>query len=372
MTLNDGTLAITAGDLNVSNAGTGTYTQNGGILTNTGINIGNTAGSGKTGTFNLIDGTATSTGGVFVGNENGTTGVVQIGNTTGATPILTVTGGNFEASSGGTGQVTMDSGELNVNSNNLIVNQGGDGTFTLNDGTVDLQNDLRFNGGTGLFTHAGGTVDVGRTLDIGNSAGGDGTYRMTGGILNVGDRDSSDPPGNNANQQPRGNIEIGAFNDASTSALMEIIDGTVNVSRSIRIADEGANSSGTLIIGDGTSNPTVNLNVAVGTQPGRGGNFETADNGTGEFTLKSGTVTLNQSNFIVSQGATSKSTVTIEGGVLNVGNFVGAANQDINFNSGDGQMTHTGGEVNVERNLNLGTQNLSTNTAIYTLDGGRS
>lgn len=359
-----GRLDITGGILNILNGGTGDHF----ILGADGDRTGSVVQTGGTVDFGGAE------GGRFlrIGQSNGEGfysisagmlkadmgGIVVAADSTASqgtfhisgTASVINTGGNFETAHAGTGRVIMSGGTLDVTSNNLIVNQGGasNGKFTLSGGTIDIENQIRFNGGTGVFEQSGGTVNVGTILDIGNSNGGDGTYRMTGGILNVGDRVNSD-------------LKIGNFNNTSTTALMEIIDGTVNVSRSIRIADNGGNSSGTLIVGDGTTSPTINLNT------GAGNNFEVGDNGSATFTFKSGTVNVNQSNFITGQQGSSDSTVTI-------GGFAAQAKLDIqndwNTNTGDGDVDiKANGLVELGRHLMLG-NNGAQGGLILNIDGG--
>ncbi|MFC1805754.1 PEP-CTERM sorting domain-containing protein [Planctomycetota bacterium] len=308
-----------------------------------------------TGTLNLIQGTLTATGGFRLAETADVTAAraasVVIGDGT-TSPTLNVSGGNFETAQAGTGSVTMHSGTYNQTASNLIVGQAGtaDAMFTLNDGLVDLENQLRVaNTGKGVFVQNGGTVNVGTQLDIANVAdpNSDGTYTMNGGILNVGDRVKDD-------------LVIGNANHAGAQALFEMIDGTLTTSAGIRIADNGANSSGTLVIGNGTSSPIININ---------GANFETADNGTGEVFFHSGTINQKSSNFIIGQALNSVATFTMNDGLYDTS--VATANDgghgDLNVNTGTGTLHLNGGTISVQ-DVNL--SNAAAGGATFNLNGG--
>ena len=336
--------------------GHGRLEMNGGTLDVLGGGTGNAIRVGnpdRTGTFVINDGTVTTTNGFLVAADNANAnGFVTIGDGV-SSPVVNVSGGNFETAQSGTGEVTMNSGTLNVTTNNLIVGQGGNSnaTFTMNGGLIDLHNQLRFNNGPGLFEQHGGTVNVGTILDIANGATNtDAIYRMHGGTLNVGDRVNSD-------------LKIGNVNNVNASATMEVIDGIVNVSRSIRIADNGGNSSGMLIVGDGTTSPTINLNT------GAGGNFETADNGTGTLMFKSGTINENNSNFITGQAGSSVANVTI-GGFSSLAELKLMGTRDWNTNTGDGNVTVlANGVIDLGRNMNLG-NDAAQGGLVLVIDGG--
>jgi hypothetical protein len=202
--VNDGGTII-ADSMNIARSGgVGVFTQTGGSASLTsgsnGLDIGEVDGS--TGTFNLEGGTFSINGGGFDNAEVGATtqGVVNIG-VGGGNPTLIVNGGNFETANAGIGVVTMDSGTLYQNDNNLIVMQAesSDGTFTLNRGVVDLRGeagtrtnaDLNMNAGTGVLNASGGTIYVSRDLNM-TSAGTAGapataTVNLTGATVYIRD-----------------------------------------------------------------------------------------------------------------------------------------------------------------------------------------
>ncbi len=348
-----GTLVIENSVIGETGSGDGTLRIDGGTA---GFNSYLRVGVSGTGTLELIDGTLNANGGLNLATNNSGSGSLIIGTSGGSTsPVLNVSGGNFETAENGTGVVVMHSGTFNQTSNNLIVGQNStcDASFTLHDGLVDIQGQLRVsNKGKGVFIQNGGTVNVGAQLDLANDANNDADarYTMNGGVLNVGDETTS-------------NLVIGNANRAGSKALMEILDGTVTVSNGIRIADTGANSSGTLIIGDGTTSPTVTI----------GGQFEAADNRTGVFTFRSGTLTENGGNFITGQGAGTDATVTIGGyATPAVFNLTGGDGQrDWNTNGGHGLVTVlAGGTVNVGRTLNMGNNSDANCGLELTINGG--
>ncbi len=338
LTIDGGTLVAANSVIGEGAAGDGTVTiNNGGSVTVNGLlKVGNN-GIGR---INLIDGSLTVTAGGLrlaeTTNANAE-GILTIGDGT-TSPVLSVSGGNFETANNGTGTVTMNSGTFHQLTNNIIVGQGpnSNATFTLNDGLIDIQNQLRIaNKGTGLFVQNGGTVNVGTALDLANDANNDAdaTYTMTGGVLNVGDRVAN-------------NLVIGNANRAGSTALFEMIDGTLTTSKGIRIANTGANSSGKMTIGDGSTAPTITIN---------GDNFEVADNGTGEVVFNSGTLVMNRNNLLVGQAAGSQATFTMNGGLIDLRPaFAAVADHGrLRTNAGTGIFTLNAGTVYVGNDLDL-------------------
>ncbi|NQT41113.1 MAG: PEP-CTERM sorting domain-containing protein, partial [Planctomycetes bacterium] len=341
LTIDGGTLVALNSVIGETATGDGTVTINGGSVTIDGLlKVGN-SGIGR---INLFDGSLTVTaGGLHLAETTNANaeGILTIGDGT-TSPVLSVSGHNFETANNGKGTVTMNSGTFNQLTNNIIVGQGpnSNATFTLNDGLIDIENQLRVgNKGTGLFVQNGGTVNVGTALDLANDGNNDAdaTYTMTGGALNVGDRVASE-------------LVIGNANRAGSTAMFEMIDGTLTTSKGIRIANTGANSSGKMIVGDGSTSPTITIN---------GGNFETADNGTGEVLFNSGTLTLNRNNLMIGQAANSQATFTMNGGLIDLRPaFAAVADHGrLRTNAGTGVFTLNDGTVHVGNDLDLSNNN---------------
>jgi autotransporter-associated beta strand protein len=379
-TINDGTLITSVGQIRVGNTGRGTIHQYGGVVTSTNtLDLGNVGAATSIGEYNLIDGELNALLGLELATVAGATGTLIIGDG-GSTPILNVSGGNFETALNGIGTVTMNSGTFNQTTNNLIVGQGAasNGTFIVNGGLLDVENQIRIaNNGTGAFTLNNGTVNVGTALDLVNAASAVlGTLTVNNGILNVGDRVAGNLIAGNFSAtgaeariqinggtvDVNGNLFVGNANDSSVSSLVEILGGQVTTN-GVRIANNGASSSGTLIVGDGTSMPMVTVE----------GQFEAADDGTGQFELRSGTVTLTNGNFITGQVVGSSATVIVGGytsaATLNLDG--GDGNRDWNVNSGNGMVTVlTQGTINVGRDMNLGNNTNAASGLALTINGG--
>ncbi|MCB1225840.1 MAG: PEP-CTERM sorting domain-containing protein [Verrucomicrobiales bacterium] len=154
-------------------------------------------GAGGDASFTMLEGTLNVTAGFInaagaaSNATNGRTAEVVIGDGT-STPTINVSGANFETAEDGTGVVTMNSGQLNVTTNNLIVGQtaSSDGTFNLNGGDINVTNLIRIGnsaGGTGTMNVAGGTVDS-AIIDFGGNAGtgSTSTFNQTDGVVTTG------------------------------------------------------------------------------------------------------------------------------------------------------------------------------------------
>ncbi len=184
-----------------SGSGDGTFRHLAGTTTvRGGIDVGNA--DGARGTFDLVGGTVDVQTGGFNVAESGenSQGIVRIGKFDGSTsPVLNVSGGNFEAANEGLGVVTMYGGSFNLLSNNLIIGQAdtSNATFTLKGGVVDLRPALGGNvdhsmvrvpnSGTGVLNVEGGEMWIGRDLELASGGGAsEGTINQTGGAIRVG------------------------------------------------------------------------------------------------------------------------------------------------------------------------------------------
>ena len=225
--LSGGVLTINGGGGALNLDVGGTFNQSGGTLTSTlGISLDTIAFSGRTGTYNLSDGNLSAVGlvigngssplGVNAGifNQSGGaasfTGPVGLGGPfdpaviAGGIGTVTISGGTFDVSSavgfgmvvGGTGvgTVTQSDGTVTIKSGPTMGgleigrSAGGSGSYTLSGGELNVDREslgsaaymIVGNGGTGAFTHTGGAVSVEGTLTLGFSAGGSGTYDLSG------------------------------------------------------------------------------------------------------------------------------------------------------------------------------------------------
>ncbi len=178
LTVQSGTLN-TDGDLSIGvTGGTGTINQSGGTVTIAGVAYVGTGGTG----------TVTQNGGTF---EAGYLDI-GIGSTTGNTYTLNngqvivdndVVIGNY---SGSGGTFTQTGGTVNVNSSGygVYINNG---TYDLRNGTFTVANNVTVGdvAGGAHFTQEGGTANIGNSLIIGNSGGTSGSVNLNHGAFNV-------------------------------------------------------------------------------------------------------------------------------------------------------------------------------------------
>jgi hypothetical protein len=221
-TINGGRLETVVGQIRVGNTGKGTFIQNGGQVTSQGVldlgNVNNAASSGaytmnggsltlnnnwyignlRRGVFDYNDGTINFGNVLYVGGTNSSSanaapnanGTLNIGTAT-TSPSLST--GQFEVGRHAMGVVNQISGTVNVSgANNLVISQysGGNATYNMQGGTLNLgsgsNGNLNFNAGTGLFHQTGGTVQFsGKNINLTNTASGNATYRLDGGILDL-------------------------------------------------------------------------------------------------------------------------------------------------------------------------------------------
>jgi fibronectin-binding autotransporter adhesin len=406
-------------DLIVGDAGTGTFNNSGGAHTVSGnLILGNQA-TGK-GTYNLSGGGTLDVVADALGNANliiGNDGKGQFIHTDGSTATVAgsvVLGNN----SGGAGRYRLDSGTLNVGGELSIGGSdqltttivGGTGHFVQNDGTVNVGNTLFVGnaGGTGTYDLHGGTLDatnggtsanpvsfVGNTsigtfnqdggahitdfLGVGTIGGGNGTYNLSGGTVQV-----------------QGNLGIGGD---TSSGLIDQTGGTVTVGGTIFMNGNGnANSAKYKLSGDpNTVSLTVTGNTIVGANGLAGSVFEQSggthtiggdlnigrsSGGHGTYTYNGGTLSVSGLTVVGDFGTgtfNQNADLTLAGGLV-VGRNFGSngtynmkagvtLNDDLVVgDAGTGTFNNPGGTHNVTGTLILGNQ--STGDGTYKLTAG--
>ena len=275
-------------------------------------------------------------------------------------------------------------GNLNLNDASAIVNAGRiDNSGVLAGGITVGQN----RNSVGTVTVSDGTLNsLGRIYLGGDSnQGGDrdttGNLIVNGGIVNVGadpnftanggtkgasaEVDYTGSPRDISVDLGNANVEVGR----DGRGFMTVNDGTVNLWRGNLVlgqsATEGANN---YIDTTGNGNGDSRLNGTAGLEirdernaqlidfspAGLNVDYEADPGNPGEFILTAAGLAKMQPN-------TSRGTYLQTGGVVNVGSTQGADPDgtpenvnDINYNNGGGDVTISGGALNVEQNVNMG------------------
>ena len=177
--MNEG--AVDTDELHVGAAGVGTVTQNGGL-----VEVGSRLNMG---TWASGDGTYVLSGGALKVSEISRGAGKSRLDVDGG--VLDLTGGSMAVGALNVGNAVGAVGELTLTGKSLTTDQmrlgvGGGGTFTMIGGTADCGQTTVGAGGTGTFVQSSGSHDVTGDLVLGDGAGAGGTYRYNGGVLNVG------------------------------------------------------------------------------------------------------------------------------------------------------------------------------------------
>ena len=350
-----------------------------------------------TGALTILSGTINATGGINLADGGGGSGTMVVGNGTSA-PIINNSGGNFETADVGTGVVTWNSGTLNQTTNNLIVGQGAgsNATFILNDGLIDLENQLRMNNGVGLVDQNGGTMNVGTTLDMenGSSSTTDMTYRISGGTLNVGDRATGDLIiGNTPNadstshfEQTGGTVNVNrhvyagdptavmnigynyatpavedgtarllvGWQDVGTGSTVDITRGTLNIGGGIHAGNTSGSSVALTVGSNGGIDADTTIRAGIAGVDGSG-ETRIGISGSATLTVESGKYFQETQNFVVANNGGSTGDVIVNGGELNVGydqpTMTNNGASDLTFGAGTGTVTQNDGTVRVANRL---------------------
>lgn len=237
LTVASGTNLTTTDGICVGVAGTGTVTQTGGDVLDTGYYLIADA-AGSAGTYNLSGGSLTIQYAGTVGerapgamNVSGS-GVFNVGCLGGASPFRI---GGVSTNDGftGTATFTQSGGTVNMNSSlpslQLGVSTGATGIYNLNGGTLNLATNIvpqagvshfNMNGGTMNFT--GTSISVNR-LNVGNAEGSNGRLAVTdgqtissGNMTIGGDSNSTD----NAHSSHGTVVQPGGIVQTSSNVLM--------------------------------------------------------------------------------------------------------------------------------------------------------
>ena len=351
--LNGGTLNVAGGEI-VGDAGTGGFSQSGGVQTLSGnLTVGNQSGGtgtyalGGTGKLNLSDAGAQ----IVVGSAAGSHGTFNFNTVAGDNGTIGFnanTGQQIIVGNSGTGTFNQGGGDLNLSGQGvglqIGVNAGSNGTYNLTGGTLE---DALIVGdaGTGTFNNTGGTHTVSGNLTLGNQATGAGTYTLGGtGKLNLSDAGAQVIVGSAAGSH-------GTFNFNTTAGDSGTIGFNANTGQQIIV---GNNGNGIFNQGNGDLNlggNGVTLDIAAnagshGTYNLSGGTLETSgltvgDAGIGSFSNTGGAHTVSGSLTVANQ-AGSAGTYAISGaGTLAV--------------AGDGTKIVLGNAANTTGTLNINT-----------------
>jgi hypothetical protein len=450
--LSGGVLTINGGNTFNLDVG-GTFNQSGGTLTSTkGISLDTIPFSGRTGTYNLSDGNLSAVGlvigngssplginaGIF--NQSGGaaafTGPVTLGGPLDPAPIaggigtLNISNGTFDVSDSvgfgmvvggtGTGTVTQSGGTVTIKSGPTMGgleigrSAGGSGSYTMSGGELNVDREslgssaymLVGNGGTGAFTQTGGAVSVEGTLTLGFSAGGSGTYDLSGAgstldaehiVIRNGTFTQSDGTVkiDTGSVGPGGTLSIfanGAYGlsaGLSNSSVLDVEDAEIiqggiftqsggtntaggaltisnggqyflgGIGSQLKVGDDATvtNSSITQTGGSAQFNGALTLDgsgTGVGSYSLGGlGNLAVAgeevigDGGIGAFTQTAGTHSPS-GTLTLGHSNTGDGTYQLSGGTLAAGGDV------VVGDSGKGQFTQSGGAANIAGTLTLG------------------
>lgn len=365
--------SVSVGWLTVGHKTYGLYELNGGTLSTTKITIGEGTDSSATttsgnGTFTVNGGTLTNTGEFSVGTQS--TGTLNLKSGSITTPTLTITGTGTFNSYGGTltadalnlaGKLNYQSGTLNAKKLNVQTGgtfeistnfNFGDSANTLyeivvNGGTVTNSVESRNinigNSGLGAFTVNSGTVNSKSDFNIGNSAGGSGALNINGGATKI------------------NSVNIGR----NGTGVLNVTNGNFTTSYYLSIADRETGVGTAYVSGGKIYTP----NLSVGNR-GKGSYFQTAgfveaknynvgesSGSTGDSTISSGVLKVTNASTISKAGT---GTMTLTGNaIFNTPSLVNA--QNLTFDGGtlmtrsvSGDLTQTGGKLVVGGTINEG------------------
>jgi len=367
-------------NLGIHASGSGTLNQTGGTLNGNSKNL--RVGDAGTGTYRLSSGNATNFTALYVGDDGGSVGLVEL---SGDGLLRKKSGITYIGNaSGSSGTVVQTGGTWDHNGNNTetVIGQEGVGVYTITDGLLtglDVFLIGRLSGSSGRLELSGdGRIErtSGGYTQIGYGSGATGTVVMTGGTW---DQDG--------NRLQIGRTGVGTF-DLSGGSITNIAnirlgvnsgsDGTLNISGTGEMetgspmsVGYGAGGTGELTVSDGSLTFTLDKildigNSGVGTVNLSGGSITGIDelqlgvNSGAHGTLNiSGTGMIEADNDVsIGYGAGSTGVVTVSGGTL----LMNAIQPLYVGNGGTGTLTVTGGTITNAATIHVGNNGAGAGT----------
>ncbi|HVN43941.1 MAG TPA: hypothetical protein VMT66_01725 [Steroidobacteraceae bacterium] len=249
--------------------------------------------------------------------------------------------GEEDIGDNGVGNFSQSAGTHTLSTGPLVIGKsaGGVGTYTLS-GTGLLSNggDLTVgDAGTGTFHQIDGTVTVAGTLALGNSTGGKGTYQLDLGNLTV------------SSAEVIGGLGDGTFRQ---------VNGVHGVDGDLTVAAIANSGTGAFLMQGGSLQ--VMGSVAVGTPVAAAGQTQTS--GSNSFTQSDGSVQIANNLQVGSGGA---GVYTLSGGTLQaLAEQIGATTGS----SGAGVFNQSGGSNTIAHSLTIGSAGGAPGT--YNLSAG--
>ena len=249
--------------------------------------------------------------------------------------VVNVAGPFYTCQEGGTGDVTINGGELNVSSEALFARgwyNGATSTLTMNGGKLWTSGNLEFaakpnrNGGTGYLCMNAGKIDVDGSAYLGGKNA-TMTTTMTGGEIEVADQLqlAADIGGTSTFTMTDGSIACGGLFQVGRNATgVFTMDGGETSCNGFRLGTDRSDAVGTATINGGYLHSTSD-------------HFYIGNNGTGLFYMNGGEVYC-ANQFWLGNGSSSDGTFIMTNGNVRVRSYT-----CVGYGSGVGHFIMNGG-----------------------------
>lgn len=249
--------------------------------------------------------------------------------------VVNVAGPFYTCQEGGTGDVTINGGELNVSSEALFARgwyNGATSTLTMNGGKLWTSGNLEFaakpnrNGGTGYLCMNAGKIDVDGSAYLGGKNA-TMTTTMTGGEIEVADQLqlAADTGGTSTFTMTDGSIACGGLFQIGRNATgVFTMDGGETSCNGFRLGTDRSDAVGTATINGGYLHSTSD-------------HFYIGNNGTGLFYMNGGEVYC-ANQFWLGNGSSSDGTFIMTNGNVRVRSYT-----CVGYGSGVGHFIMNGG-----------------------------
>jgi len=324
-----GTALVTGGtwssnsSLTVGGLGKGTFTASNAYLYTGSTTVGSSASGG---TLTVAGSTWNNPGDVVVG-----TGTLAITNS-----VVTSNNGGIGEQTGGAGTASVVNSSW-TSTNILAVGDTGTGSMTVKNSHIYSQYAVIGNhdGGVGTVTVTSGTWENLYGMYVGFNPGSTGSFKLNGGLVDVGPNGSPDSTFIAENAGSKGTVTVNSGTWRTTQVLYVGDSGTgsmtVNNGYIVdQIAEVGASGVGTMTFNSGTWTNSGDIRVGVhgqGTLNARGGYISSQAATIGYYVGSQGLATVNSTTWAIDSslavGLSGTGALTISGSsILTVGNSV--------------------------------------------------
>lgn len=275
--------------------------------------------------------------------------------------IINISGGTIDITVKGTGSKAIQSDQnISISGGKTTIKSSGGVTLEALNSGYDVSYCTGIKSSQNIII-SDGEISITSTGTAGKGISADGDLTITGGTINI------STSGSGAKYTTSGgSIDSYSASCISADGNINILDGNITTTSS-GSAGKGISADGTLIFGDETHAPIINVSTSGARFSVSGSDYANpkAIKSTGALTINNGTFTISTKTE-GGEGISSKGLLTINGGMLEVSTYDDAINASTDGSNGSAKMVINGGSIYCYASNNDGIDSNGT----LTINGG--